>query len=94
MTWWKVFFGAVVGKFENVNYLLNQYIFSLLILNYAFLLLFYWYRDGQVGTLVLRNMKPLVSPELYQTLLKGESNYDLPKSWSINVVETRESAAL
>jgi hypothetical protein len=45
-------------------------------------------RDGQVGTLVLRSMKQLASPELYQTLLKGESNYDLPKSWSANVRET------
>lgn len=45
------------------------------------------HRDGQVGTLVLRNMKHLASAELYQTLLEGESNFDLPKSWSINVKE-------
>ncbi|KAL3765476.1 hypothetical protein ACHAWO_009321 [Cyclotella atomus] len=44
-------------------------------------------RDGQVGTLVLRNMKHLASAELYQSLLEGESNFDLPKSWSVNVKE-------
>jgi hypothetical protein len=32
-------------------------------------------------------MKQLASPELYQTLLEGESSYDLPKSWSVNVRE-------
>ncbi|KAL3783510.1 hypothetical protein HJC23_009475 [Cyclotella cryptica] len=44
-------------------------------------------RDGQVGTLVLRSMKQLASPELYQSLLEGESKYDLPKSWSANIRE-------
>ncbi|KAL7485059.1 hypothetical protein ACHAW6_010658 [Cyclotella cf. meneghiniana] len=44
-------------------------------------------RDGQVGTLVLRSMKQLASPELYQSLLEGESKYDLPKSWSANIKE-------
>lgn len=39
---------------------------------------------------MLRNMKGLSSPEVYQTLLKGEAggNYDLPKSWSANVRES------
>lgn len=45
------------------------------------------FRDGQVGTLVLRNMKYLASAELYQSLLEGESNFDLPRSWSVNVKE-------
>ena len=46
-------------------------------------------RDGQVGDLVLRNMKGLSSPDFYQTLLEGveDADYGLPKKWSANVRE-------
>lgn len=44
-------------------------------------------RDGQVGDLVLLNMKALTSPDFYQTLLEGVADYGLPKSWSANVKE-------
>jgi len=44
-------------------------------------------RDGQVGDLVLRSMKSLTTPDLYQSLLEGVADYGLPKSWSANVRE-------
>ncbi len=44
-------------------------------------------RDGQVGDLVLRSMKSLTTPDLYQSLLEGVVDYGLPKSWSANVRE-------
>jgi len=52
-------------------------------------------RDGQVGNLVLKELKAVASPELYSKLVLGRHIdddvriEDLPKEWRENVVEGR-----
>ena len=46
-------------------------------------------RDGLVSNFVLKEMTSLATPDLYQSLLKGNTNNygNLPKTWSCNVRE-------
>jgi len=41
--------------------------------------------DGQVGDLVLRRLKQAASPDLYERLLQGETEDDLPSKWTRSV---------
>lgn len=51
-------------------------------------------RDGLVSNFVLKEMRGLATPDLYQSILKGVTNDygNLPKSWSTNIRERGDVA--